>query len=162
MRTFTRSIETEYQRYRTLAEKAMEQLSDQELARRAGDLDNSVAMVAWHVGGNLRSRFTEFLTTDGEKPWRDRESEFRDRGPDRAAVMHTWNAGWDTLLATLGGLADGDLADTVTIRGQPLTVVEALHRSLAHTAYHVGQIVALAKAMRGSGWTWLSIPPARG
>jgi hypothetical protein len=111
------------------------------------------------VGGNLRSRFTDFLTTDGEKPWRDRESEFLARTPSRAELLESWNSGWDVLEASLAGVADSNLADTVTIRGEELSVIQALHRSLAHTAYHVGQIVHRAKELRGEDWEYLSIPP---
>jgi hypothetical protein len=159
MRTFTESVEGEFRRYRALAEGAMEQLSDDEMTRPAGGSTNSVATLARHLGGNLRSRFTDFLTTDGEKPWRDREGEFSGGTPSRTETMAAWNAGWQTLESALAALTDAHLADTVTIRGEPLSVVQALHRSLSHTAYHVGQIVHVARAIRGDDWTFLSIPP---
>ncbi len=159
MRTFMESIEAEYRRYRTTAEAAMDQLSDEELIAVPAGAANSVATIAWHVGGNLRSRFTEFLTTNGEKPWRDRESEFLARASSRTELLEFWNGGWDVLINSLGDLADANLVDTVTIRGDGLSVIQALHRSLAHTAYHVGQIVHRAKELRGDDWTYLSIPP---
>lgn len=159
MRTFTESVEAEFRRYRALAEGAMEQLSDDEMTRPAGGSTNSVATLARHLGGNLSSRFTDFLTTDGEKPWRDREAEFSGETPSRAETMAAWNAGWRTLESALAALTDAHLADTITIRGEPLSVVQALHRSLSHTAYHVGQIVHVARAIRGDAWTFLSIPP---
>ena len=159
MRTFMESIEEVYRRYRSTAEAAMDQLSDEELIAIPAGAASSVATIAWHVGGNLRSRFTDFLTTDGEKPWRDRESEFLARTPSRADLLEFWNSGWDVLEASLEGVADSNLADTVTIRGEELSVIQALHRSLAHTAYHVGQIVHRAKALRGEYWEYLSIPP---
>jgi hypothetical protein len=107
------------------------------------------------------SRFTEFLTSDGEKPWRQREEEFRARTVTRSELLSKWNEGWDVLLATLTTLSDEVLHDTVTIRGQHLLVHEALHRSLAHLSYHVGQIVYVAKSMRGKDWKYLSIPPGK-
>lgn len=152
------SIEAEYRRYRKLGEDAFAQLSDEQLAVAGSDTDNSVATVAWHIAGNLRSRFTDFLESDGEKPWRDRESEFLPRRPTRDELLTFWRQGWDALDAALRHLDDGDLGRTVTIRGQPLTVLEALHRSLAHASYHVGQIVYAAKALRGAEWKSLSIP----
>ena len=159
MRTFMESIEEVYRRYRSTAEAAMDQLSDEELIAVPAGVASSVATTAWHVGGNLRSRFTDFLTTDGEKPWRDRESEFLARTPSRAELLESWNSGWDVLQDSLAGVADSNLADTVTIRGEELSVIQALHRSLAHTAYHVGQIVHRAKELRGEEWEYLSIPP---
>ena len=120
---------------------------------------HSVATIAWHVGGNLRSRFTDFLTTDGEKPWRDRESEFEARTPSREELLAFWNEGWDVLQHSLDDLADANLVDTVRIRGEELSVIQALHSSLAHTTYHVGQIVHRAKELRGGEWTYLSMPP---
>ena len=113
----------------------------------------------WHIAGNLASRFTDFLTSDGEKPWRDRESEFARRTVTRDELGAKWEAGWSALLGALAGLDDAHLPATVTIRGVGLSVLEALHRSLSHTAYHVGQIVFLAKALRGGDWKWLTIPP---
>lgn len=159
MRTFMESIEAEYQRYRSTAEAAIDQLSDAELVAVPAGTANSVATIAWHVGGNLRSRFTDFLTTDGEKPWRDRESEFEARTPSREELLAFWNEGWDVLQRSLGDLADANLVDTVRIRGEELSVIQALHRSLAHTTYHVGQIVHRAKELRGGEWTYLSMPP---
>ena len=159
MRTFMESIEAEYQRYRSTAEAAIDQLSGAELVAVPAGTANSVATIAWHVGGNLRSRFTDFLTTDGEKPWRDRDSEFEARTPSRDELLAFWNEGWDVLQHSLGDLADANLVDTVRIRGEELSVIQALHRSLAHTTYHVGQIVHRAKELRGEEWTYLSMPP---
>ncbi|MBM3777994.1 MAG: DUF1572 domain-containing protein [Acidimicrobiia bacterium] len=156
-----RSIREEYLRYKALAERAIAQVEDADLGAPGPNGGSSIATICRHVGGNLRSRFTDFLTTDGEKPWRDRESEFEIRSPTRGELLDHWEAGWRTLLDTLDGLTDGDLARTITIRGQGMSVVEALHRSLAHTSYHVGQIVYLAKAARGERWSYLSIPPGR-
>ena len=158
MRNVIASVEQEYVRYKRLAEGAMAQVEEKDLGRSiSGALP--IAAIARHIGGNLKSRFTEFLTADGEKPWRDRESEFVDRSPARSELLDHWEAGWQELLATLSELSDDQLNARVTIRGEALTVLEALHRSLAHTSYHVGQIVLVAKAIRGESWRYLSIPP---
>lgn len=159
MRDTVRSIEAEYQRYKKLGEGAIEQLSDADLVRVLEGGDNSVAMLVWHISGNLVSRFTEFLTSEGEKPWRDRKSEFVPRHVDRAELLRKWESGWQALAHALQSLKEGDLGRSVRIRGQSLTVREALHRSLAHASYHVGQIVYLAKSFRGAQWRYLSIPP---
>jgi uncharacterized damage-inducible protein DinB len=120
-----------------------------------------VAAIVWHIAGNLRSRFTDFLTTDGEKPWRDRESEFALRAVTPADVRAKWDEGWNVLLQTLSTLSDADLSRTVTIRGQALSALDALLRSVTHTSYHVGQIVFLARSLRGKRWEWLTIPPGQ-
>jgi uncharacterized damage-inducible protein DinB len=161
MTTIIESIRAEYLRYKALAEAAVGQLSDEDLSASGPSGGNSIAVICWHISGNLRSRFTEFLTTDGEKPWRDRDEEFQARAVTRSELLSKWNQGWDVLLATLAALADEQLQLTVTIRGQPMLVHEALHRSLAHTSYHVGQIVYVAKSRRGKDWTSLSIPPGK-
>jgi hypothetical protein len=155
------SIRAEYLRYKDLAEKAVGQLDEAELSAPGPDNGNSIAMICWHISGNLRSRFTDFLTTDGEKPWRAREEEFETRTVTRAELLSKWNDGWEVLLATLETLNDEQLGLAVTIRRRPLLVHEALHRSLAHASYHVGQIVYLAKSFRGKDWTYLSIPPGQ-
>ena len=159
MTTFVDSIRAEYLRYKTLAEAAIQQLPENELSAPGPNGGNSIAVMCWHVSGNLQSRFTDFLTTDGEKPWRNREEEFEARTVSREALLAKWNRGWDSLLGALASLTDEQLQQTVTIRSQPLQVQEALHRSLAHLAYHVGQIVYLAKSMRGKDWKYLSIAP---
>ena len=157
MRTVIASIEGEYRRYKKLGEDAIQQLSDADLgASREGC--NSIAVIVWHIAGNLESRFTDFLTTDGEKPWRDRDSEFVSRSVTQQELLSRWEKAWSVLLDTLALLTDGDLGRDVTIRQVPLNVLEALHRSLAHTSYHVGQIVFLAKMFRGDAWRSLSIP----
>jgi hypothetical protein len=158
-RTFVGSIEAEFRRYKALAEGALRQLREPELGQARSPGDNSVATIVWHISGNLKSRFTDFLVSDGEKPWRDRESEFQPRDVTRAELDEKWAEGWQALLATLGGLRDEDLDQLVSIRGVPLRVEEALHRSLAHTSYHAGQIVLLSKMLRGPDWQYLSIPP---
>jgi len=155
------SIRAEFLRYKTLAEGALGQVSDAELSASDGDAANSLAIICWHISGNLKSRFTDFLTTDGEKPWRHRDEEFEPRAVTHAELDAKWASGWNALLQTLDALGDGDLGKTVIIRGQQLSVTEALHRALAHTSYHVGQIVYVAKALRGKTWSYLSIPPGQ-
>lgn len=153
------SVEAEFRRYRALADAAMDQVADSRLSAAGPHGGSSIAVIAWHVGGNLTSRFTDFLDTDGEKSWRDRDDEFAARTPTRAELAAQWNRGWSALFDTLTTLADDDLSRSVTIRRQPLRVHEALHRALAHISYHVGQIVYVAKAQCGDAWTYLSIPP---
>lgn len=155
------SILAEYLRYKALAEAAIAQVGDGDLSAQGSDGSNSIAVICWHIAGNFQSRFTDFLIADGEKPWRHREEEFQRRTPTRTELMAKWNQGWDVLLKALSSLRDEHLQHTVTIRRQPLQVNEALHRSLAHLAYHVGQIVYIAKSLRGKNWVSLSIPPGQ-
>ena len=155
------SISDEYKRYKALAEAAIGQLGDEDLTKPGPAGGNSIDILIRHVAGNLKSRFTDFRTSDGEKPWRHRDNEFENASLSRAELMGAWDAAWATLLDEMGKLSDADLAETVTVRRQPLRIEEALHRSLAHTAYHVGQIVYLAKEMRGDAWRTLSIPKGK-
>lgn len=158
MNVIVDSLRAEYVRYKALAEAAIRQLTDEEVSTGPQG-GNSIASICWHVAGNLRSRFTDFLTTDGEKPWRRREEEFAPRNVTREALLDEWDRGWAALLGALDELSDAELERVVTIRGQPLKVHEALHRSLAHASYHVGQIVLLSRMLRGVEWSYLSIPP---
>ena len=159
MRDVISSIEGEWRRYKALGEGALRQLRDEELGKSGPGEGNSVATIVWHIAGNLKSRFTDFLGSDGEKPWRNRDSEFQARrNVTRAELMEQWDGGWSTLFAALKSLTDEELSGIVTIRGEKFRVHEALHRLLAHTSYHVGQIVYLAKSFRGSEWKSLSIP----
>lgn len=153
-------IEDEYGRYKALGEGTMRQLSADELVTDTAGT-NSIAMIVWHIAGNLESRFTDFLTTDGEKPWRNRESEFEPRTPSRAEIEEKWERGWRVLFGSFQELTDDDLGRTVMIRGVPMGVDEALLRSVAHAAHHVGQIVYLGKCFRGDSWEYLSIPPGK-
>ena len=157
-RTVISLIEAEYRRYKSFAEGALDQLDAEELLVDA-EAVNSVATIVWHVAGNLASRFTDFLESDGEKEWRDRESEFERRRATPDEVRAKWEDGWAVVLDALDQLSDEDLSSTITIRGVSLRVDEALFRSLAHTSYHVGQIVHIAKGLRASSWKYLTIPP---
>ncbi|MEE8525855.1 MAG: DUF1572 family protein [Thermoanaerobaculia bacterium] len=150
-----------FRHQRRLAEKAIAQLSEDQLFTALDDESNSIAIVMQHMGGNLRSRWRDFLTTDGEKPDRHRDAEFElAPGTTWADVEARWNEGWSVLSATLESLTSEDLLRAVTIRAESHTVVQALERGLAHAAYHSGQIVQLARHLRGDGWHSLSI--ARG
>lgn len=143
-----------------LAEGALAQLSDEEFFRVLDDGEsNSVAVIVKHIAGNGRSRFSDFLTSDGEKPWRKRDTEFELTPEDtRAHLMESWEAGYKTVFEALASLKPEDLARTVTIRNEPHTVLQAIHRATAHYAYHIGQIVFLAKHWKGKDWKTLSIP----
>ena len=151
------SITAEYRRYKKLGDGAFAQLSDEELSRAAPD-DNSVAMIVWHIAGNLKTRFTDFQTTDGEKPWRNRDDEFVDSFSSRQALLDYWNSGWDCVANALDALTPSDLDATVTVRGEPLSVPLAIARSLSHCGYHVGQIVLISRILAGDGWQTLTIP----
>lgn len=152
-----------YRMYKELGERAIAQVeSDADLHRQLDPDSNSIAIIVKHVAGNLRSRFRDFLTTDGEKPDRDRDSEFiEDDAVSRAEILRWWNEGWDVLLGSLESLTPEDLERTVHIGGEKLLVVEALNRSVTHAAYHVGQIVYVARHLASGRWTSLSIPKAR-
>ena len=155
---YIKDFADEFGRYRAAGEKAMSQMSDEDLNHVPVGDGNSVAMIVRHICGNLVSRYTDFLTTDGEKPWRNRDGEFEDGPFTRAVVNEAWATGFATLERELARLTDEDLTRTVTIRTGELTVHEALCRSLAHTAMHVGQIILLAKVAAGDRWKTLSIP----
>jgi uncharacterized damage-inducible protein DinB len=144
--------------YRHLGTAAMEQLSDEELFQDDEAGSNSVAVIVKHLAGNMHSRWTDFLTSDGEKPWRNRDQEFVDDFEDRTALTTTWNEGWAVLEEALNGLSPDQLQRIVYIRNEGHLVVEALNRQLAHYAYHVGQMVLLAKQLRGDQWQSLSVP----
>jgi len=157
-------VRTQFRRLKKLAEDALAQVSDEELLVSLDDESNSLAVIMKHMAGNLRSRFTDFLTTDGEKPDRNRDGEFEiDRHPGRAAIMADWESGWQRLFATLdeGVLGPDDLLKDVYVRGEKLSVIQALDRQMTHHAYHVGQIVFLAKHFRSRAWKTLSIPRKR-
>ena len=149
---------TEFRRYRATAEEALAQVPDEALNRVPLPDGNSLAMLVRHLSGNLTSRFTDFLTSDGEKPWRNREGEFEERSYTREEVEKRWQEGWSVLAQVLEQLSKEDLDRTVRIRGQELTVHAALARSLAHLSYHVGQMVLLARMEQAHHWEWISIP----
>lgn len=152
-----------FRMYKKLGDAAMAQVAaDADLLRQIDPGSNSIATVVKHLGGNLRSRFTDFLTTDGEKPDRDRDGEFEmppDEGaPSRSEIVEWWDSGFAVALASIESLGPEDLTRTVYIRREPFLVVEALNRLVTHVAYHVGQIVYVARHLAGDRWTTLSIP----
>lgn len=149
---------SELRQVKRLAEKAIAQLDDAALWARIDPESNSVAVVMRHMAGNMRSRWTDFRTTDGEKPDRNRDQEFEDVAPDRAALMAEWEDGWQRLFAALASITDADLGETIYIREEPHTIFKALVRQIAHYAGHTYQILALAKHLKGSQWTTLSVP----
>lgn len=149
---------TEYLRYKLIAENALAQVSDDALNHIPVSKGNSIAMLVRHLSGNLLSRFTDFLSSDGEKSWRDRDMEFHERSYTRKEVSQMWQQAWHVLEQVLGSLSDADLSRTVQIRGQALRIDAALARSISHLSYHVGQIVLLARLVQGEAWQWISIP----
>jgi len=150
-----------FRNYKKMAERAIDQVSDDEFFRTIDAEANSIAVIVKHVAGNLHSRWTDFLTTDGEKPTRNRDTEFELTADTRESLKQFWEAGWETLFDNVEPLTADDFAKTVTIRGEPHTVVEAINRQLTHYSYHVGQIVLLAKHFRSADWKTLSVPKNR-
>lgn len=143
---------------RKQAEAALEQVDDEVFFTTPGPRNSSLAMITKHIGGNLKSRWTDFLTTDGEKDDRNRDGEFI-VSEDRAAVMKIWSEGWKALISTFEALNEEDLSKTVFIRGEAHSVPLAIQRSLAHTGWHIGQILYVARLLKEGDWQWLTIPP---
>ena len=141
-----------------LAEAALAQVTDEQLLTVIDAESNSLAIIAKHMAGNMRSRWTDFLTTDGEKPSRNRDSEFEDAPQSRAELMQLWEEGWNSIFTALEPLTDADLGRTITIRGEAHSVMQAINRQVAHYSYHCGQIVFLAKHLRSDSWKCLSVP----
>ncbi|MBP7778900.1 MAG: DUF1572 family protein [Acidobacteria bacterium] len=152
------TITGEFRKTKGLADRAIAQLTDDQLHARLDAEANSVAMLMAHMAGNMRSRWTDFLTTDGEKSWRTRDAEFDPPALARAELLASWEAGWQVLFDTLATLSDADLARTVTIRGEGQTALAAILRQVSHYGGHAHQIVLLAKHLTGAAWTVLSIP----
>jgi uncharacterized damage-inducible protein DinB len=161
MSSIIADIMVEFRRHKHLADRAMAQLDDADFARRPAEQVNPVGLIVKHLAGNLASRWRDFLTTDGEKSDRNRDAEFALTPQDtRANLLAAWERGWETLFHALAGLSDTDLRKTVTIRGEPHTVSQALLRGLTHAAYHTGQILYLARLLRPES-PWLTIPPGK-
>jgi hypothetical protein len=147
--------------YKKLAERAMDQVTDEQLYLTLDEEANSIGIVVKHIVGNMRSRWTDFLTTDGEKPDRQRDTEFVAPPSNREGLLQAWEEGWSLVFRALEPLSDSDLGRTVTIRGEPHSVMQAINRQLAHYALHIGQIVLLAKHFAHDRWQSLSIPRSR-
>jgi hypothetical protein len=150
-----------FRQYKKVAELAMEQVTDEQLTAVLDAESNSIATIVKHMSGNMRSRFTDFLTTDGEKPDRDRDSEFVDPPATRKALLDAWEDGWARVFQALEPLSETDLGRTITIRGEAHSVMQAVNRQVAHYGLHVGQIVMLAKHFACDRWKSLSVPKAR-
>ena len=147
--------------YRRMVDGSVEQISDDEFFRRPFPNANSIAVILRHLGGDLRSRWTDFLTTDGEKPDRNRDAEFMDWDGDRESLMAYFDEGWQTLESAIASLDESNMGQTIQIRGEAHSLPQALHRSLAHIAYHVGQIVLVARFVHDGDWKWLTIAPGQ-
>ena len=152
------SIKKQFENYKELGEKSFEQLSEEQLFIKINSESNSIATIVKHISGNMLSRWTNFLTTDGEKEWRNREEEFELEIKDQKELMERWDKGWQCLFQAISSISKDDLATIIFIRKQPLTVLEALHRQLTHYSYHIGQIVFIGKAFCNENWVSLSIP----
>lgn len=149
----------EFRKTKSTADAAIAQLNDVELHIRINPSQNSVAVIMQHVAGNMLSRWTDFLTSDGEKPGRDREREFAEIQMPRVALLDRWECGWQALFSALESITDADLNRTVHIRGEPHSVFQAINRQTAHYNLHLGQILLIAKHLRGESWKYLTIPP---
>lgn len=155
---YLQSVIKQVEYYKLLGEKSFEQLTDEQLLWQANEASNSIAIVVNHLWGNMMSRWTDFLTTDGEKEWRNRDAEFENEITSRAELLQKWNEGWDCFLSALKGLKEEELGNIIYIRNMGHTVMEAINRQLAHYPYHIGQIVFIAKLIRDEQWVSLSIP----
>ena len=157
-KTFLQSAIKRLGYYKDLGDKTIAQLSNAEMHFQPNDSSNNMAIIIQHMAGNMFSRWTDFLTTDGEKEWRNRDAEFEDQGLDKEELMELWSKGWNCLFNTLQSLNEEDLLATIRIRGEELSVVDAINRQLAHYPYHVGQMIYLGKIVRDEGWRNLSMP----
>ncbi|MNS07126.1 DinB superfamily protein [compost metagenome] len=155
---YLESVKKQFLYYKTLGEKAIEQLEPEQLFISINEDTNSIATIVKHLAGNMLSRWTDFLTTDGEKEWRHRDAEFENDLPSKEEMMSVWNKGWNCFLSTLDSLKPEQLSEIIYIRNEGHTVIEAINRQLAHYPYHVGQIVFYAKMLKNSNWESLSIP----
>jgi uncharacterized damage-inducible protein DinB len=144
--------------YKLLAEKAIDRLSDDQLNWQPNETSNSIAIIIKHMHGNMLSRWTNFLTEDGEKEWRKRDEEFEEKDILKEQVLQWWNEGWLVCLTSLKSLLNEDLTKTITIRNEPLIVVDAINRQIAHYSYHIGQVIYVSKWLLDANWTSLSIP----
>jgi hypothetical protein len=156
--SYLQSTKKQFLYYKLLGEKAMEQLEPNQLFASINEDTNSIATIIKHISGNMLSRWTDFLTTDGEKEWRNRDSEFEDSIKTIEEVLEIWNKGWECFLNALNSLKSNQLSDIIYIRNEGHTVIEAINRQLAHYPYHIGQIVFYAKMLKKEDWTSLSIP----
>lgn len=156
--SFLNSAKKQFDYYKMLGEKTFSQLTDEQLFKKLNEEGNSIAAIVKHLWGNMLSRWTDFLTTDGEKEWRQRDEEFENDIADRTELLEKWNEGWNCLFNAINSLTEEDLTKEIFIRNQGHTVTEAINRQLAHYPYHVGQIVFIGKFLCNKNWKSLSIP----
>ena len=152
------SVKNLFRYYKTLGDRALEKLNEEQIHWQYNQESNSVAIIIKHIAGNSLSRWTDFLTTDGEKPWRDRDQEFEDTLSSKEDLLALWDKGWQCIYNSIDALTEEDLMRTVYIRSEAHTVTEAINRQLAHIPYHVGQIVYIAKMAAAENWSSLTIP----
>ncbi|HUM51118.1 MAG TPA: DUF1572 domain-containing protein [Chitinophagales bacterium] len=157
-KTYLASTQKLFAYYKKLGDDAMEQVADEKLFFQPNEDSNSIAIIVQHIAGNMLSRWTDFLTTDGEKDWRNRDAEFEANITNRQDLLVFWNKGWNCLFGAMNSLTETDLEKTIYIRNEGHTVVEAINRQLAHYPYHVGQLIFLAKMLNTMEWESLSIP----
>lgn len=155
---YLESIVKQMKYYKTIAEKAMEQLEETQLFTCTNDNTNSIAVIIQHLSGNMLSRWTDFLTTDGEKEWRERDAEFENIISNKSALIEKWEEGWNCFFKAIESLQPEDLSKIIYIRNQGQTVIDAINRQLAHYPYHIGQIVFFSKMLKNGNWDSLSIP----
>lgn len=158
---YLESVKKQFEYYKMLGDKTFAQLSDEQLFWQFNDESNSIAMIVKHLWGNMLSRWTDFLTSDGEKEWRNREAEFENDIQSRTELLSKWNGGWNCLFTAINSLKEDDLEKVIYIRNQGHSVIEAINRQLAHYPYHVGQIVFTGKMLCNENWTSLSIPKGK-
>ncbi len=158
MKNFLISTRKLFQYYKGLGEKAIDQLGDEHISWKPDEASNSIALIVHHLSGNMLSRFTDFLTSDGEKSWRDRDSEFEVGYKSKAEMMDAWQKGWTKVFEAIDSVTEDDLERIVYIRNEGHTVTDALQRQLAHYASHIGQILYIGKMIKGNDWKSLSIP----
>jgi hypothetical protein len=159
--TYLRSVKKQFTSYKTVGEKTFDQLTDEQLFWQPNEESNSIATIVAHMHGNMLSRWTDFLTSDGEKEWRERDAEFENSSSTREEVLQKWNEGWQCLFDALDSLTEADLEQEVFIRNERHTAIDAINRQLAHYPYHIGQIAYLGKMLRNSDWISLSIPKGK-
>ena len=158
---FLNSVTKRFNEYKALGEKTFDQLKDEEIHYQPNDASNSIAVIIQHLHGNMLSRWVNFLTEDGEKEWRKRDEEFETHQFSKEQLIEKWNEGWKVFLDTLESLKEDDLLKTITIRSQPLVVIDAINRQMAHYSYHIGQIVYIGRWIKSDAWQSLSIPKNR-
>ncbi len=158
MESYLSSIKKRFHDYQTMGEKVFSQVSDEQLFWQFNEESNSIAIIVKHLSGNMLSRWTDFLTADGEKVWRNRDAEFENDIKSREDLLDAWNLGWGCMFKAIDSLHEDDLVKEVFIRNEPHTVIDAINRQLAHYPYHIGQIVFIGKMVSGANWKSLSIP----